>query len=160
MKFFFNNVIFLIIMSIIFFDKRQWEESRLTLTRLHVHVGPRAVIAHGLPLAHIHLPLWLQALWGGHSMVIRPHGAMAASRHVHGATGYAGCLVGPRALYGHVVWTCRSRQSLITFNVKRIQKSYEEHYLKPLMRRYIHLRCFKKTFVLRCLFIYFALVCQ
>ncbi len=45
-------------------------------------------------------------------MVISPHGAMAAGWHVNGAAGYAGCLVGPRALHGHVGWTCRSRQRL------------------------------------------------
>ncbi len=45
-------------------------------------------------------------------MVICPHGAMAAGWHVNGAAGYAGGLVGPGALHGHVGWTCRSRQRL------------------------------------------------
>ncbi len=83
-----------------------------TLTGLHVQVGPRAVGGHGLPLAHVYLPLWLYSLRGGHCVVIRPHGAMTAGWHVNGAAGYAGGLVGPGALHGHVGWTCRSRQRL------------------------------------------------
>lgn len=76
-----------------------------TLVRLHVHVGPGAVVTHG-SLGHVHLALGRHALRGGHSVVVAAHRAMAAGGHVHGAAArHVGGLVWtrPRALHGHVI---------------------------------------------------------
>lgn len=78
-----------------------------TLIWLHVHVGSRAIVAHGLSLCHVHLTLSGNALGGGDSVVVAAHRAVATGGHVHGATLHVGRLVRTRtrALHGHVIRT-------------------------------------------------------
>lgn len=76
------------------------------MIRLHVHVWPRSVVSHRLPLGHVHLVLCWHALGRGDSVIVTTHGTVAAGRHVHRAAGYVGGLIGtwPGTLHGHVIW--------------------------------------------------------
>ena len=72
---------------------------------LHVHARSGAIAGHRLALTHVHLALAGQALGGGDGVIIGPHGAVAAGRYVHGATGHSRRLVRTRALHGNVIGT-------------------------------------------------------
>lgn len=80
--------------------------SSSTLIWRHVHVWSRCVVAHGLPLGHVHLVLHWHALGRGDSVIVTTHRPVAAGWQVHRAAGHVGGLVGtwPGTLHGHVIW--------------------------------------------------------
>lgn len=97
------------------------------MTGLHVHVGPRPVVPHGLALGHVHLALGWDALGRRDGVIVTAHRAVAAGGHIHRATGHVWGLVGARTgtLHGHVIRPWKTTHTIRDLTLKTMISSTE-----------------------------------